>query len=83
MVFPYRGSSVVDSTTAAMAGAYQVSVTIEMGFSFPMTPAGIVMVLRVPVHYLCRPLDLLHLGDCIEVIAVKTSGDKGRAVQGP
>lgn len=40
-------------------------------------------VLRVPVHYLCRLLDLLHLGDCIEVIAVKTSGDKGRAVQGP
>jgi SAM-dependent methyltransferase len=35
-------------------------------------------VLRVPAHYLCRLFDLLHVGDCMEVIAVKSSGTPAR-----
>ena len=40
----------MDSTTAEMTGANHVSLTIEMGFSFPIAPAGMVIVCRVPVQ---------------------------------
>ena len=38
----------MDSTTAPMASEDHVSVTIEMGLSLPIAPAGIVLVWRVP-----------------------------------
>lgn len=31
--------------------------------------------LRLPAHYLCRLFDLMHIGDCMEIIAVKSPRD--------
>jgi SAM-dependent methyltransferase len=60
------------SDYTGLTGSTQIFVNRQLR---PRRPTGPILsnwVLRVPAHYLCRLLDLVQLGDCIEVIAAKS-----------